>query len=75
MRDTVLHESSMHLNLKGWNFTSRFKCLIILREREWSCQCTEMDRKERLLEEDRMRSLQEIQEYEKDVLLHCFRVR
>ena len=50
--------------LKGWNTTRRINHLTILR-REKNWQSAELDRSERVLQEDRMRSRQEMEELKK----------
>ena len=50
--------------LKGWNFTRRINNLI-QSQREKSSLCTELDRRERFLQESRVRSLQAREELQK----------
>ena len=62
---TVLQVDSF--TLKGWNSTMRLNYLILLRENK-SWLCTELDRRERVLQEDCMMSLQETEKLKKDGL-------
>ena len=62
--DRALHESSMQLQSQRMELHQANQ-LSDHSQREKSWLCTELDRKERLLQEDRMRSLQEKQELKK----------
>ena len=62
--DRALHESGPRLHPKGWNFTRRINNLI-QSQREKSSLCTELDRRERFLQESRVRSLQAREELPK----------
>ena len=59
--DIALRESSFQL--KGWNLIRRLNYLISPEEKSWLR--TELDRRERVLHEDRMGSPQEIEELKK----------